>query len=83
MSTLELVSIILSLVVAVVAFFSAYVSYLNLKAVTNVTLYLFPETKDGVLDNTNYISYPVRIKEAVLQNTGTLPPPKPNKNKMV
>lgn len=77
MSTLDLVSIILSLVVAVMAFFSAYVSYLNLKAVTSVTLYLFPETKDGVLDNTNYMSYPDRLREAVLQNLGTLPPQNP------
>lgn len=74
---MDIVSISLSLIVAIVAGFSAYVSYLNFQSVTRVTLYLYADTISNSMDQRNYNHYPFRVQNAVLLNHGNLPPSNP------
>lgn len=77
MTSLDIVSLTLSAFVAIVAALTAYVSYKNFQAVTSVTLYLYPETKEGTFEQNNYQRYPVRIMNSLLKNGITIPPQYP------
>ncbi len=72
---MDALSLVVSVFVVLVALVTAFISYMNLKAITTFTLYLTAETKDGVIDQNNYYYYPDRIKSTVLNNGITIPPP--------
>lgn len=77
MRRMDTITLIVSIFVAAVGLVTAVITYLNLKAMTEVTLYLNAVTVQDVIEQNNYSFYPDRIKNTFLSNGMTMPPPYP------
>lgn len=73
MALIEVISIVLSTIVIVVAGFTAIINYLNYKAITSFTIYLRIETKEKAVDQT-VSSSPLprsRVSDLLHSNAGS------------
>lgn len=68
-------SLILSIVVIGFTALTAYLTFLNLQLMTEVTLFLQVHTEHNSLGLSNYLGYPHRIKAAFRDSVGIIPPP--------
>lgn len=74
MTDIDFLSLALSAIVILVGSATAYVTWLNLRAVTEVSIYLFPETRQCEIVESNAFALPSRMQLALLKNTGSFPP---------
>lgn len=74
---MSVLSVGVSFFVGVVALITAYITYLNLRVITEVSLYLFAKTEGGILEQNNYSQYPDRINVTYRNNGLTIPPTHP------
>ena len=77
MTVIDILSLALSAIVILVGSATAYVTWLNLRAVTEVTMYLFPETKQSEIDQSNAWFLPTRMQLALSNNAESFPPQSP------
>jgi hypothetical protein len=76
MALIEWISIIISAIVAIVALITAYINFLNYKAITSFTIYLRAETKQRIIDqNTSWGTIPNRIAQSLSLNNFALSSP--------
>ncbi len=74
---MSVLSIGASIFVGIVALITAYITYLNLRVITEVSIYVFAKTVNGVIEQNNYSQAPDRINVTFHQNGLPIPPPYP------
>lgn len=76
MTLIETISLLLSATVIIVAGITAFINYLNYKAITTFTLYLRAETKSETVDQkTPWLKFPDRISRTLILNGAYLSNP--------
>lgn len=75
--SVQFFTLVLSVVVTSTAAATAYLTYLNFRAVTDANLYINAETKGAFLGIDNYLDFPTMIRESLLRSGQAVPGAEP------